>query len=513
MLAIAIRFPAGRYHAPPWGCPVNEGVPEWPPSPWRFLRALVATWMRKCPAYPVERLLPVLRTLAEPPEFVLPPAAVAHLRHVMPWGKKGPDDRTLVLDTFVAVRREEALVALWPRADVAAADLVLLDTVLAHLEFLGRAESWCDARRLADADARACLGRVNCAPLDGRAPGGADDVVRVLCPDPDGAFRNDHTPRRPGGDAPLYDPDWHLCLETLDLHAARRAGLPGARWVAYARPADAFRVRRPPPEATRARRPPTVARFALDGAVLPLVEDTLPLAELARRALLHHHGRLPRLQGPPTSAAFTGKDAAGRPLTGHRHAYYLPTDEDDDGRLDHLTVVAAMGFGADEVAALDRLRRLDFGLTDPPRLLLSGLGTEEDFTARLVSSSAEWVSATPFVATRHAKARGRKRDRPELLSPDGATEFCRLVLCEELARQCALRAWPSPTEVVALPEWRYGGRRGVGAWRFHRSRRKDDEDARRCFGSFRVCFPVAVCGPLCLGQFSHFGLGQFSPVR
>ena len=43
MLAIELTFPGGRYHATPWDAHVNEGVTEWPPSPWRVLRALVAT--------------------------------------------------------------------------------------------------------------------------------------------------------------------------------------------------------------------------------------------------------------------------------------------------------------------------------------------------------------------------------------------------------------------------------------------------------------------------------------
>ena len=39
MLLIEIHSPAGRFHATPWGRHVNEGAVEWPPSPWRFLRA------------------------------------------------------------------------------------------------------------------------------------------------------------------------------------------------------------------------------------------------------------------------------------------------------------------------------------------------------------------------------------------------------------------------------------------------------------------------------------------
>ncbi|HFQ89125.1 MAG TPA: type I-U CRISPR-associated protein Cas5/Cas6, partial [Desulfobulbus sp.] len=47
MLAIGFRFIAGRYHATPWGRHVNEAAVEWPPSPWRIVRALAATWHRK----------------------------------------------------------------------------------------------------------------------------------------------------------------------------------------------------------------------------------------------------------------------------------------------------------------------------------------------------------------------------------------------------------------------------------------------------------------------------------
>ena len=38
------------------------------------------------------------------------------------------------------------------------------------------------------------------------------------------------------------------------------------------------------------------------------------------------------------SPKLSGKDASGKPLEGHQHAFYLPTDEDGDGQLDHLTV-------------------------------------------------------------------------------------------------------------------------------------------------------------------------------
>ena len=76
MLAIKFEFTANRYHGTQWGRHVNEGVPEWPPSPWRILRGLVATWRRTLPDMPKERVMPILEALAsEYPGFHLPPAS------------------------------------------------------------------------------------------------------------------------------------------------------------------------------------------------------------------------------------------------------------------------------------------------------------------------------------------------------------------------------------------------------------------------------------------------------
>ncbi len=515
MLAIALTFPAGRYHAVPWGQDVHDGAPEWPPSPWRLLRALVAVCQRKCPAVPEHRLRDLLAPLAAPPVFVLPPAALAHTRHYLPSGQNGHADRTLVLDAFVAVGRDQPLVALWPDTELGPDQAGLLDTLLAHLSVLGRAESWCDARRLSPSEANACRDRVNCTPLAGRPVGAAGEPVAVLCADPHTAFAPAAPPtpgagRGPAGAAPLYDPDWSLCVETLELHRGRRAGLPGARWVSYRRPAACLRPRRVPEAVPPGRVRPVVARFVLDGGVLPPLEDTLPLAEQARRALMALYGEAAGAGGGSgRSEVFSGKDAAGRRLEGHRHAFYLPGDEDGDGRLDHLTVHAEMGFGPGEVAALDRLRELRFGEGGVLRLLLVGLGTGADFRVPLLGRSAEWESATPFVVTRYPKERGARRDPPELLARSNGAAFCVRVLEEELGRWCEGRGLATAVAVEARGEG-WVSRRRVRALTFRRSRSKEGDDGeRRSCGMFRVRFGEEVEGPLCLGHSCHFGLGQF----
>ena len=101
--AIALSFPSGRYHATAWGRHVNEGAPDWPPAPWRLLRALVAVWKRTLQDdVLVNTHLPTaIAKLTDPPLYKLPPAVLAHTRHYMPQRQRG--DTALVFDGFIAV--------------------------------------------------------------------------------------------------------------------------------------------------------------------------------------------------------------------------------------------------------------------------------------------------------------------------------------------------------------------------------------------------------------------------
>lgn len=536
MIGISVSFPSGRFHATPWGRHVNEGAPEWPPSPWRFLRALVAAWKRKLDdQLNQDQIKPLLQALLAPPLFVLPPASTGHTRHYMPWFKKGPGDRTMVFDAFVSLPRDARVVMLWPHSTLASRQREQLSLLLAHLNFFGRAESWCSVRLLGDGEAGELLGAVNCCPLNGATEPPGTEIVRTLCADPATAFGNQHTPKherttgrgraRTTVVTPLYDPDWHLCMETLELHAQKWSDPPGSRWVAYARRRDCFRIA-PTRRFTRPTTQPKmqVARFALDSAVLPLVTETLPVAESARRMLMGRYGRLfPQADGSKgRSPIFAGKTEVGEPRQGHGHAYYLPTDEDSDGRLDHLTIVAADGFGPGELKALDWLRELKSREREesghPLRVLLLGLGRLDDYHPWPLRPSRAWVSATPFVAPRHLKKRGVKRDPQELWNCP--QNFLVAVLREELTRLLERRLdlegiTPESVRIEPLVDehgvFRIGSRhlRPIQFKRFRQKR--GDDGGHRPAGAFRITFPTAVAGPIALGHSCHFGLGLFVP--
>src|SRR5437588_750467 len=146
MLAIELRFPAGRYHATPWGRHVNEGVAEWPPSPYRLLRALYDVWQRKCFDVPTADVQEVLESLAARiPRFQLPRAAATHTRSYLSSNAQDPTDKNFVFDSFLVFDRADACYISWADLDLAPRACATLARLLSHLNYLGRSESWVEA--------------------------------------------------------------------------------------------------------------------------------------------------------------------------------------------------------------------------------------------------------------------------------------------------------------------------------------------------------------------------------
>jgi CRISPR-associated protein Csb2 len=274
-----------------------------------------------------------------------------------------------------------------------------------------------------------------------------------------------------------------------------------------------------PAKSPSSHRPkPAVARFLLDGPVLPLVTDTLRVAEAFRNALMSQFRRWcqrhPALAEPfrrtdqPdqfASPTLSGKDSSGALRKDHRHAFYLPTADAGGQWLTHVTVTASEGFGPGEVAAFNGVRTLKLADDSAElRVQLVGLGDPQDFRISLLDEATVWLSATPFVTTRYPKLRGTKRDRPE--SYASPRDFVRHLLQEELRRR------PELPPVLAIQGEEYMGGPRLRVLQFQRFRNKrGDDGGRRPAGAFRITFASAVRGPLCLGHSCHFGLGLFVP--
>jgi CRISPR-associated protein Csb2 len=213
------------------------------------------------------------------------------------------------------------------------------------------------------------------------------------------------------------------------------------------------------------------------------------------------------------SETLSGKMEDGRYLQSHGHAFYLPTAEERDGtRIDHVTIFAPAGFTRNEVAALDELRSMRFKEADY-RLLMTGLGIPEDFNCPLFGTAHTWVTRTPFVATRHLKRRGTRRDPRAYFNPDATALFLGAVLLENWAQRDDLQQRsPTPPDVELIFDPLAAGITRFRPLQFYRGRNRPGDDGfSRPFGAFRLRFSSRISGPICLGYASHFGLGLFLP--
>lgn len=462
MVAIGIRLLTGRYHATPWGRHVNEGAPEWPPSPWRLMRALIATWHHKgATRWSEETVRVLIAQLAESlPSYYLPPASTGHTRHYMPTEKKP----TLVFDAFVSVAKGAELVAAWPDVALDSDEAEALAWILQGLPYLGRSESWVEARLLA-----AWSGSANCEPVDAGAgerllaPMGEADYCQWRAGFVEAkrqsmleeARRKASAKGREAARAKLTSRDEAvlealapatvfdaLQVDTADLRAAGWSQPPGSRWDRWSLPEGALEHDEPRARAhTRSAPAPTVVRFALASTVLPPLTETLRIGEQFRRALL---------RCSDGAAVFLGRDNSGAPMEGHAHAFCLPLDDDGDGRLDHVALYAAGGFDRAALRGIGGLRELTRREGLPPlRVVLEGMGTCETYgrpgppgvRSPALARSRFWVSRTPYVLTRHPKTHrdGRPKLREDGRQVDGPED--------QLLREIAARGLPEPVSL------------------------------------------------------------------
>jgi len=530
MPTLLLRFPGGRYHATPWGHHVNEGLVEWPPSPWRLLRALIACGYAKLGwdevPEPGRRLIEALAGTL--PRYRLPRATVAHSRHYMPTGvlEKGREKTTLVFDTWADVG-DGAMAIRWACTPDLEAHRLFEDLV-AHLGYLGRSESWVSGEAIDD-EAALPPGTDSWPHREGQRGGPGWEQVSLMAaqipetyrdwqsaavamaleafPLPEGKKR---IPKKLEKDraravAP-YPVDVIECLQrdTSWWKGHRWSQPPGSRRVLYWRRSDALGVGAP---VTSAR--PSSGRVAAmllalatpsgSRSTLPTCSRALPQAELLHRALVARA----IADGSEKCPELTGRDAERRPLTGHRHAHILPLDLDLDGHLDHVLVFAGMGLDSAAQAAIRSLKRTwtKGGIGDL-RIALAGQGELDDLRGlppqlqpgiRALlgprDGSRTWTSLAPLVLPRHVKRRGRNTIRGQITD------------------EIVSRGLPEPAQIDVLP-LRDGNR-----WFRHaiRGRRYPARPPPADAGlAVRLVFDVPVMGPIALGYACHFGLGLFA---
>jgi CRISPR-associated protein Csb2 len=521
MIVVSLRFPAGRVHATPWGRQVNEGVVEWPPSPWRIARALIATWYHKAQ----DEVTPsALRTLIskltdDSPAFYLPPATVSHTRHFMPYIEGKKEKRTKIFDTFVHVMDGGPLEIIWAQAELNDAEAKAMDILLKRLGYFGRAESLVEARLETEP---VCV--PNSYPLTNqRLPSTAQELVQVMAPMPavtylawrDGyaaalAAKLSQTAGRARGKSKAVtqvlpaDILAALLADTGDLKRSGWSQPPGAYLLNYARPRDVFEVRITAKVRKRSGPLPTIARYAVASQVIPRLTQAVSVAERIHQSLVKFSDNAP---------VFTGLDSEGKPLRVHEHTRILCETNDDRGSIASIILSAAMGFDEHARRALDQLRRVWGHGGHDLQLVLLGVGQSKDFggldTSRdqspILAESAEWRSLTPFVPTRHPKAYRDGRPKCDEYGVQiGSPEH-------DLLRLITESGLPRPIRIERMKAGRLGNR-SVPWLAFQRQRKHGEGAHAGLMGyGFAIVFPKAVWGPLAFGYASHFGLGLFGP--
>ena len=521
MTVLELSFPAGRYHATPWGRHVNEGAVEWPPSPWRIVRALIATWHLKAKNDIQE---PLMRSLVDklsvPPAFHLPHAMTSHTRHYMPYIEGKNKKTTKVFDTFIQIKEGSTVFVEWDTT-LTNEEKPALTTLAERLGYFGRAESLVTACVVDGLPQKVGETHFTSQPLSNfEALPPRSELVRVLAPaasDAYAAWRDAFVAKTLAtlGPKPTAAQKKRLPQVPVDLFTALHADTgelqaagwnlpPGAQFVNYARREDAFApATRPRPS----RKGPlsTVARFAVVSTVAPKITQAVSVGDRVHDALCKWSD-----QGRGRAAVFTGLDVAGAPLSGHQHSHIFCETRGDNDAISHITIWAPMGFDEAACLALRRLKKVWGHGGHDLRLVLHGIGQPGEFPdCKLFGPSTDWRSFTPFVSTLHTKT--YRDGRPKL----DANGWQQGSAAHDLLRHLAKHPQGAGVTIRPLDERERPFRFGRIHLRSLQFQTRRQGGGLRSYGSgsaFEMLFPEPVTGPLAFGYGCHFGLGLFVPA-
>jgi hypothetical protein len=501
------NFPLGRFHATPWRAfAFDDPYGEWPPSPWRLLRAILARsfqlsrereddsdnalreqLVRAFCASKISWRLPAQSWRGpglqqyQPSEFKKIPAGAADP------GEKTYNTTKNKDNFWLAPENEEPLCWI---LDTKEEDTLLwtenalkhLDDCLARMTYFGRAESITTIERIVDESSDKI--EPNCELFGNRTA----TAVPVLC------WRGDATLEQVGA-------------TTNVTTVASATTPPGAIWKFAERPTVAKSTPRDKP---RKERPPvSILQFAIGGRVFPFVKYWLRITENFRGIILHQIARKhdecggkfselpPQIRGE--FSLLSGKDEYGKPLTGHQHAaFFLIPDE--DGKPSRLICWRKEPFTTEEqhaiLAASEKPLKWNFD-SDGWKLRLVPLPNETPLPhgKNIFGESAVWKTLTPFVPELHAFARNGK--------PKSGYEI-------ETQINDALAKLGLPNAEVTIPASQNEPSQWVKIHCPLRERNAQTNDDRRAF-HIGLKFKQKIHGPLFLGHSSHFGLGLFAP--
>ncbi|WP_161987398.1 type I-G CRISPR-associated protein Csb2 [Prescottella subtropica] len=473
---LSITFPLGRYHATPWDMGANSGAVEWPPSPWRIARALLAVAHERCPEIASDAVDAVLARLGNPAAYLTPASGPGSTRHYMADMGHRSDETggtSQVLDAFVSIEEDAPLLIHWD-TELSDSETDTLSMLTTRLPYLGRSESICIARLLeSPATPDENWWRLG--------EGGAVEETVVL-----------------GLDGP---PNRAVLEQTTESVRKERRPYPvGTRLLRYGRIHSTLT-----PSARPAESQYNAIRFQLHGSV-PVRMRNFVLATDAMHGLAR---KLIDNLDPELTASLIGKDGSGPRRSDHDHLHIgVIPGRTDAGRptsvrdsvaslvlwTKHpLPDIAVSAMTSRPQTLHTRRKDLDQHLPSQ-RLLVSGIGhLPELVPPTWVGASTEWRSETPYLPVRH-----RHRNRTD-------AEY----LLEDVAAECKYRGLPAPVSAELVDD--DATRSQIVEFRRRRMNSRASDNRRGVY--IRLHFAESVTGPVFLGALSHFGFGQFVADR
>lgn len=542
MIIMSFEFPARRYHATPWDAHVNEGRIEWPPSPWRLIRALLAVGYSKWNwgQQPPEVVQSLVEKLIEcEPAYSLPRATTAHTRHYMPT----KDKPTKVFDAFVRVDSADARLLVRYDIEVADEERQTLSDLLSSMTYLGRAESWVEGSLISELDHTALVENESWCEAGSFGAGRPTRLIAPLKSDQFHSWRSKALESaieaaRTSEETMAHAKGKELTQASLkkiktiteakfpfsvvgalqsDTNVWQSQGWPqppGSRWLNYSIPDELLQI---PPLRTTARTGTASATQAVllsidgvgkRGTVRPLLPRMLPVMELLHSIAIQKATKELRLGNLPE---LTGKDDSGKVLRGHRHAHYLPLSllrhDLGHGKLDHVLVWTPdqNGLSPKAIAALGAIRWAyakgisDLSVNFAGNGLVTYLKRQLDQELKVQQGAADimgcgriWQSVTPLVFSKYLQNHGKKTPGNQIR--------------EELRKRgfddpIAIRFWSS-SEMVA------GKLKGF----MIRRRPGKNQPPSPTSWAATIEFERPQQGPIAIGYASHFGLGLFQAV-
>ncbi|GAB4232121.1 MAG: hypothetical protein Kow00121_60280 [Elainellaceae cyanobacterium] len=477
MIHIKIQFHTNQYQACAWGNHHSEGVIDWPPAPWRILRAIVAgAYNVNLPEKHQLTLKTLLHKLASVlPSYTLPPTTYIQHRSPRPQvdlkTAQIRPGKTLYSAGLLMSSQQNELYIHWSVALSELEELVL-SLCLSGLTYFGRKESV----------ATLCLVE--------------EEVEANAEPDPQGTRI-----------VSIADPtlDAAALWDALNLSAHENYGVnrsavfPGIRQATY-------QISKPKSQLQQEvwQKQHTVTLSVSASSRLPL-KLALKLTHRLHQVLV---SRCP-------ADVFTGQEM-GEPSRHHNHTIFQCVPDRTGRYIEQIKLYSHTGYGSEALAAIASIenhpalhgiaRGYDVSLT------LADLGESEE-------AFAQWISCTPFFLSRFPTVR---RGKPRMLTEHHQKDSPEHQVLRYLQHLPWLNLEGDPTyqeheEGLALY---LNDAMAVVAycepfpkfWEWESECRPGKKVGRVGY-QVKLRFSTPITGPVILGYAAHYGLGTMIPVR